>query len=567
MKLHGFMKIAAIITVSTLLFSLAACSNAKVKTGITTTAGGQEIQATNTQEIKKDPMAKYETPIEVTVAFASDPANTFLEGDSWENNSWTRGYEKELGIKTKVVWTADNKQFDQKVNVCIASDDVPDILRLNVDQTTNMKLFSLLMKSEIIADLTDIYEQYATPLTKDIAMRDGGTNLSAITLKDKLMAIPDCNSSIDGLPVLWVRTDWLTKLNLPEPKTMQDVLKISEAFTKNDPDANGKDDTFGLALQKDLMGGLAGLDGFFAAYHAYPSTWLKDSSGNLVNGAIQPEVKTVLGVLQNMYKAGQIDREFGVKDGGKVAESLTSGQIGMEFGEMWNPLWPLNAGKEKNKDLDWRAYPIPSIDGEVATPACKVGNVAIAVVSKKAKNPEAAIKMVNLFTDKLFSNHPNHEQYGNREGIELHKPAIVQMWPSNKNLENYRAYQGAQATNDTSKFNPEQKLVYDTMLKFINNGDVSGWGYSRVFGKDSSFKIIDQYVTNKSFIINKFHGAPTETMSKKQSILDKMQLEVFTKIIMNTSPVDEFDKFVSNWKNMGGDQIVAEVNKWYSSTK
>ena len=46
-----------------------------------------------------------------------------------------------------------------------------------------------------------------------------------------------------------------------------------------------------------------------------------------------------------MYKNGEIDQEFGIKDGGKVAEDIAAGKIGMEYGEQWNSIWPLQLNK------------------------------------------------------------------------------------------------------------------------------------------------------------------------------------------------------------------------------
>ena len=44
-----------------------------------------------------------------------------------------------------------------------------------------------------------------------------------------------------------------------------------------------------------------------------------------------------------------------------------------------------------------------------------------------------------------------------------------------------------------------------------------------------------------------------------------MELETFAKIIYGNEPLDKFDRFVSDWKSKGGDQIEKEVNEWYKS--
>src|SRR5690606_10354693 len=103
-----------------------------------------------------------------------------------------------------------------------------------------------------------------------------------------------------------------------EPKTMQDILAIAEAFTKNDPDQNAKDDTFGIAFTKTFLTDTHfGTTGFMSGFHAYPTKWV-EKDGGLVYGSVQPEVKAALEVLQQLYRNGMIDKEFGVKDRAKV---------------------------------------------------------------------------------------------------------------------------------------------------------------------------------------------------------------------------------------------------------
>lgn len=52
---------------------------------------------------------------------------------------------------------------------------------------------------------------------------------------------------------------------------------------------------------------------------------------------------------------------------------------------------------------------------------------------------------------------------------------------------------------------------------------------------------------------------------EKKPVLDAKMSEVIIKIIMNQVSIDEFDKFVEEWKKLGGDDITAEVNEWYAS--
>ena len=66
----------------------------------------------------------------------------------------------------------------------------------------------------------------------------------------------------------------------------------------------------------------------------------------------------------------------------------------------------------------------------------------------------------------------------------------------------------------------------------------------------------DKYIP----VYNAYSGQ-TETMQAKWANLKKMEEETFAKIIMGKADISEFDTFVENWKNQGGDQILKEILK------
>ncbi len=56
-------------------------------------------------------------------------------------------------------------------------------------------------------------------------------------------------------------------------------------------------------------------------------------------------------------------------------------------------------------------------------------------------------------------------------------------------------------------------------------------------------------------------------MTEKLSTLETMRDEIYTKIIIGESSIDDFDTFVADFNKLGGDDMTAEVNEWYSSVK
>lgn len=130
-----------------------------------------------------------------------------------------------------------------------------------------------------------------------------------------------------------------------------------------------------------LGGGFGGLRGFFNAYGAYPGIWVK-KDGQLAYGAIQPECKTALAVLHDMYEKGYIDTEFGVKDSTKAGEAAAAGKYGFTFGQQWLSLTPFQSCKDNDPDSQWSAYPLPSATGEPAVAQADLGTNRWIAVNK-----------------------------------------------------------------------------------------------------------------------------------------------------------------------------------------
>lgn len=55
--------------------------------------------------------------------------------------------------------------------------------------------------------------------------------------------------------VVYINKEWLETLKLDIPRTIDDFYKVMKAFTEQDPDRNGKNDTFGLIALNDMLYG------------------------------------------------------------------------------------------------------------------------------------------------------------------------------------------------------------------------------------------------------------------------------------------------------------------------
>jgi putative aldouronate transport system substrate-binding protein len=189
-------------------------------------------------------LGKYNPPIDATWIYASDPTidtNVLpYVDDTVKDNRWLKKYEDDMGIKVKYDWIArDAAEYDQKLNLSMASGDLPDFFSVNATELKS------LVKTDMVADLTDIFKKYADENTNKILCTDEYTKpgWTSCTYDKKLMAIPRFTPVHDEASYLWIRTDWLKKLGMSAPKSMSDVNNIIKAFTTKDPDGNNQNDT------------------------------------------------------------------------------------------------------------------------------------------------------------------------------------------------------------------------------------------------------------------------------------------------------------------------------------
>jgi putative aldouronate transport system substrate-binding protein len=504
-------------------------------------------------------LTKYNPPIEVTLVRETnndfEDLLTNFPGETLEDNRWSRLYEDVLGIKIKYEWTAKGDLYQPKLGFALASDNIPDIVRVNAQQLRQ------LANEGLIQDLTEVYEQYAAPFTKEVLSQEGTGPFDTATIDGKLMAIPETAASIEGAQFIWLRTDWLDKLGLQPPKTMDDVLAISKAFTDEDPDGNGEADTFGLALTQYLWDPVMGLTDFMAGYEAYPNMWIKDSEGKLVNGAVQPEVKKALKVLQEMYQAGQIDDEFAFKNGRKAQALIAEGKVGMMYGEQWGS-FTVQASYERDSAADWQAFPIVSESGQLPKVPLRFSTYQFLAVRKDFEHPEAVIKLINLHLEKNWGVTAEYETYYSTP-YPAWQLSPVTPAPALKNLEAFRQIEEARRTGDSSILQDEAKAIQKNIDNYLTRNDPSGWGWMRTYGPTGAFAILDQYEKNNQLLYERFVGVPTESIIEKQSILESLKNKVFINIILGHS-INEFDQFVKDWHRLGGKEMTDEVNQWYA---
>ena len=508
----------------------------------------------------------YAEPITMTIGIPVDLSKAFPEGDSYENNVWSRAYEEELGIKLELAFTAANT--DDKINTLIATGDIPDLLCVNSAQ------LKMLSNSGLIRDdLYDVYMANAGEGMRTIIEGVGGdAAIPSATYDGKMMAIPILNTSPgEEVPVLWLRTDWMQKLGLEDPQNWDDLYNIIDAFVHQDPDGNGVDDTIGLTFSKDLWNSNFQMDGLFNVFGSYPKRnfWVDDPNeeGKVIFGAFADETKAALEVVSKMYADGLIDAEFAVNDNSAAVQQVASGKCGVVIGAVWDTNSVLYTSNDEDPNADWHALPMVGLDG----PTTKVtGNYPIIrymVFNKDFEHPEAVIKMINLQFKKCFSDDSTQEIYDTyiEDASGNSGFAAFQIYPWGIFLPAVKNEMAADEIVNMGLSSDEVDIWAKPFAKYVEgyaNGDASLWRWYRFFGPDGGHLITGKYIADDLYYMNRYYGPTTDTMAESMSLIDDLVNEMFTKIIMGEETVDAFDTYKAQAEALGLTDMTEEANAW-----
>lgn len=133
---------------------------------------------------------------------------------------------------------------DTKINTAAASNSLPDIFFVSRDT------WYKLVDAGLVAKVDDLLPMMPVRTASHYSVPDRNR---LVTIDGSMYGLPDPGAMpmTDGLVI---RQDWLDKLGLKAPTTLDEFLTVAKAFTFDDPDGNGKNDTYGFCAFIDGSG-------------------------------------------------------------------------------------------------------------------------------------------------------------------------------------------------------------------------------------------------------------------------------------------------------------------------
>lgn len=364
------------------------------------------------------------------------------------------------------------------------------------------------------------------------------------------------------------RGDWLDKLGVTEenlPKTVDDFVALMERFTKEDPDGNGQDDTYGCSIT--AMKALFGAYGLGTGFSGSSSYWvLRD--GKVVNSDVTDDAKAVLGILADMYDKGLIDKEFvagkesvegsywaishgmvnglyGVSANASIDHYRLKEVMGDDGGRCAQEYWQVNGADSKFVYGPWPAGPRGDYGWMVGTPVA-VSESAVYNANMSDEKLALIFKILNAFAtdDELYMT-----AFAGIEGVHY------------------------------------EKLEDGTIKRLMGNDELNAvgvWGCRSLYGADRAFSQLayDLAFYNDKTIANRLNwfkkaqynsyiqDAVTETLPSAGDLageLNTIRDEAYVAFIRGERSLDTWDDFVQEWLNAGGQKLTDEANAWYAS--
>lgn len=439
--------------------------------------------------------------------------------------------EERTGYKVEYETLPQDKPFD-KLNLLLASGESYDVVIMN--NTKNV--YANYAGNGALLDLTDLLEKYGSNVTSKISQE----SFDKLKIDGKQYAIPNTASAVINNSIV-VRTDWLEKLGLEMPKTLDEFTEMLRQFKEKDPGNNGDQNVPFVMAADDVW--LSNVRGAFGL-----ATDWNDLDGKLTANVTRPEFKEYLSYLQQLYSEGLIDKEFATFKSANAKEKFTSGYAGamtlayFDFPTISDTL---------QKTVQGASFEyIPLLKGEDGTcgiSSNSTGIDKIIFIPKSSKHPEDAMKWINAKLDddlfKEFTIGIEGVHYEEKDGayypilpIFFDERNAASVYLTGVDEEKYPLYWQTRVRKDEELFN--------------------AWNY---LNSDS------EYVANR--VSSPIDSAPyIPAYDNEKEALDQDVRDFMTTVIAGDDDVStSVDDYVGKWYEAGGRAMEEAVNEWYTS--
>jgi putative aldouronate transport system substrate-binding protein len=479
-------------------------------TGTVFSGGEKETKASSAEKVKLTFLANI---------------NVDTEGYDVNTNPYIQYIEERNNVDIDIINESDSAHYDTKMNTVMASGDLPDYMLVRKkDSLTRWAREGLIIPLDDYVKNTKYYFKDTDQLTWDICKVDG-----------KIYGFP-CLRYDKSPFVIFVRKDFVTNLGIDTNrlKTLDDYYKMLVAFVKNDPDKNGKDDTFGIVgYDTDAPG-----PGIFMFLDVFDGAEARFIDGEVRPFYLQEGYKNWLKFMNKLYREKILDPEYMTTMGQMLWEKAVSGKYGM-FYWFWSIQEYRSIGGTRDDLI--AIGPPEKVDGSGRASKLRYwGPVRHYIsISKTCKNPQ---KVVDIM-DWALSEEGGAFIHAGLEGMDYDlKDGKIAIKPERR------------GKNWAWRFLTVgvQKAKLDDQMQFILK---QSWGERGLEHLKLSDKVggYDEIVLKAPYFLElaKYDLDTKERIFRNKAIMGQIDID------------KEWNNFIADWKKSGGNEWIRLYTEWY----
>lgn len=437
-----------------------------------------------------------------------------------------------------------HEDYAKQLTVRFASGELADLIRT---PSIISPIHPGAVEQGVFKELGPLIDKYAPNMKK--AISETAWSSPNVSYNGKIYAIPSL-SALPASRVVYIRQDWLDKLNLKQPKTVDEFLAYFEAVKNNDMNGDGQKNEYGLYVRENL----AYSDHFFLAVGGvHPNAW------NMVNGVMTPDMimpgmKDAIAFWKMLYDKGYINPNLFTNKNADWLAGIYKGLGGMWIHEVPN----FTSTWAHEKFVDQPSVKLNLIDaptGKKQGLTLEHAGIGFSwVIPSKVSDAKAA-EILKYF----------EWSYTSEEAAKFHAYGIEG--------HNYTVSDGKINYDVTSPANAEKSAMSFYQLSINPRGD----GRMRPLVVDSySEELSSMLKTGITVAANNvvkhdsLHMPSLESLSTHPELLPgtaagTLFLDMFAKVVTGRENLDTaFDKFVAEWKKRGGEAAMKEATEWYN---
>jgi putative aldouronate transport system substrate-binding protein len=190
-------------------------------------------------------------------------------------------------------------------------------------------------------------------------------------------------NKFEGSRMLTVRQDWLDKLGLETPQTLDDVYNVMVAFRDQDPDGNGQADTYGLSTAA-----IYDIQPFMSSAGVKPG-YIEVDGARTIPYATEAAIP-VYEWLARLYAEGLYDPNFATNETADMRNMFLTNRVG--FVTYWDTWVGLFNSTRQTEDpaTEFVAKGIAAVAGPDGSIILNRGQPSVWTIPTNAPDPETA---------------------------------------------------------------------------------------------------------------------------------------------------------------------------------